>query len=135
MADILGFPYGDRPGDRYDATPCDVTPTECNPNEPVHRNPLPREMILGGACQLIAGDRHIQHGEARINLSNIGCLLSAFERIVNPECSFAVKSALQLALIKIARTQTGCHNIDDYVDACGYLALAGELAQNEQAVS
>ena len=32
-------------------------------------------------------------------------------------------------LLKIARTQAGSHNIDDYVDACGYAAIAGEIAQ------
>ena len=36
-----------------------------------------------------------------------------------------------MVLLKIARTQAGSHNIDDYVDACGYAAIAGEIAENQ----
>ena len=34
-----------------------------------------------------------------------------------------------MALMKLARTQSGALNVDDYVDACGYAACAGEVAQ------
>ena len=37
--------------------------------------------------------------------------------------------AQMLALMKMARTQSGMFNIDDYVDQCGYSACAGEVAQ------
>jgi len=33
-----------------------------------------------------------------------------------------------MALLKIARTKIGKVNPDDYVDACGYLGIAGEIA-------
>jgi hypothetical protein len=36
--------------------------------------------------------------------------------------------AIMMALLKIARTQTGVYNRDDYVDAAGYIALAHRLA-------
>ena len=32
-------------------------------------------------------------------------------------------------LLKIARTQAGKFNLDDYIDAAGYAAIAGEIAQ------
>ena len=32
-----------------------------------------------------------------------------------------------MVLLKIARTKSGTVNIDDYVDGCGYLSIAGEL--------
>ncbi len=35
-----------------------------------------------------------------------------------------------MALLKIARTQNGEHNIDDYIDSCGYAAIAGEITEN-----
>jgi hypothetical protein len=35
--------------------------------------------------------------------------------------------AILMVLLKLARTKAGEHNIDDYVDACGYSAIAGEL--------
>jgi hypothetical protein len=36
--------------------------------------------------------------------------------------------AIMMALLKLARTQTGTYNRDDYVDAAGYVALAHRLA-------
>ena len=39
--------------------------------------------------------------------------------------------AAMMVLLKIARTQAGNHNIDDYIDACGYAAIAGEIAESE----
>ena len=32
-----------------------------------------------------------------------------------------------MALLKVARTQTGAFNLDDFVDAAGYCALAAEM--------
>jgi hypothetical protein len=32
-----------------------------------------------------------------------------------------------MVLLKLARTKAGNHNDDDYIDACGYSAIAGEL--------
>ena len=34
-----------------------------------------------------------------------------------------------MSLLKIARTQAGKHNLDDYVDASGYSAIAGEITE------
>ena len=36
--------------------------------------------------------------------------------------------AILMALLKIARIQTGRFKADSYIDACGYIALAGELS-------
>ena len=32
--------------------------------------------------------------------------------------------------LKIARTKTGATNADDYIDAAGYIGIAGEIALN-----
>ena len=40
-----------------------------------------------------------------------------------------------MSLLKIARTQAGEHNLDDYVDACGYSAIAGEIANKRTELS
>ena len=40
-----------------------------------------------------------------------------------------------MVLLKVARTQEGQHNIDDYVDACGYSAIAGEIAEKRTELS
>lgn len=39
-----------------------------------------------------------------------------------------VEVATMMVLLKIARTRTGAPNIDCWVDAAGYAALAGEIA-------
>lgn len=36
--------------------------------------------------------------------------------------------AIMMALFKIARVKTGGTKADNYVDGCGYLACAGEIA-------
>jgi hypothetical protein len=36
-----------------------------------------------------------------------------------------------LVLLKISREANGTHNIDNAIDACGYAALAGELADQD----
>jgi len=38
-----------------------------------------------------------------------------------------------LVLLKVARTKTGAHNPDDYIDMTGYAAIAAELADREHA--
>jgi hypothetical protein len=38
--------------------------------------------------------------------------------------------ACMMALLKIARTQTGETNPDDYIDIAGYAAIAGELGES-----
>jgi hypothetical protein len=37
-----------------------------------------------------------------------------------------------MALLKIARIATGTFKGDSYVDACGYIACAGEIALNKE---
>jgi Domain of unknown function (DUF6378) len=36
-----------------------------------------------------------------------------------------------VVLLKIARTETGSFNIDNYVDATGYAAIAAEVAGHD----
>ena len=35
--------------------------------------------------------------------------------------------ATMMALLKVSRSQRGKKNVDDYVDAAAYMAIAGEL--------
>jgi hypothetical protein len=35
-----------------------------------------------------------------------------------------------MTLLKVARTKIGSHNPDDYVDGAGYMAIAGEIADD-----
>lgn len=79
--------------------------------------------ILLTAEKLVSGDRDQTHGDKLINHNNIALLWSAYlEFDVTPK-----DVAILMVLLKLARTKAGQHNIDDYVDACGYSAIAGEL--------
>ncbi len=79
--------------------------------------------ILQQAEKLVSGDRNKTHGDKLENHKNIALLWSAYlEMKITPK-----DVAILMVLLKLARTKAGEHNIDDYVDACGYSAIAGEF--------
>ena len=80
--------------------------------------------ILNIASQLVNNDRNDQHGDMTTNHINIAKLWSAYKGVEFT----AHEVAVMMALLKIARTKIGKVNPDDYVDACGYLGIAGEVA-------
>ena len=93
--------------------------------------------ILQKTEKLVNGDRAKTHGNKIINHENIARLWSAYLQnktklniILSPE-----DVAQLMSLLKIARTQAGEHNIDDYVDAVGYQAIAGEIASKRSELS
>lgn len=89
--------------------------------------------LLRQAAELIAGPRAELHGDMRDNHENIAELWNAFLRIrrdpVAPLTGADV--AICMALVKIARTQTGEYNPDDLRDAAGYCGIASELTDAE----
>lgn len=86
------------------------------------------KQILERALFLVSGDRAEMHGDFAQNHANIAALWSAHLGIeITPR-----DAALLLALLKVARTKCGAHNPDDYVDLCGYAAIAGAIAENEE---
>ena len=93
--------------------------------------------ILEKTKKLVSTDREDKHGNKVENHENIARLWSGYiqnktKLLINllPE-----DVANMMALLKIARTQAGQHNIDDYVDACGYSAIAGEIANKRTELS
>ena len=84
--------------------------------------------ILREAEEIISSDRERTHGKAEDNLANIATLWDAWCRVSRDAQMTAHDVAIMMALLKIARTQTGTYNRDDYVDAAGYVALAHRLA-------
>jgi hypothetical protein len=82
--------------------------------------------LLTQASQLVSDTRAATHGDAHRNHWNIARLWNAFLSI-RPEPADPLSPrdvALMMALLKVARTQLGDHNADDYVDAAGYVAIA-----------
>jgi Domain of unknown function (DUF6378) len=73
---------------------------------------------------LIGNQRARQHGDALAARANAAALWSAGLGVPNTTRD----AALMMVLLKVARTKTGVFNLDDYVDAAGYAAIAAEVA-------
>lgn len=87
--------------------------------------------ILMEAAELVSHDRQRSHGDKFRNHANIAELWNAFFRIrTDPAAPLSpLDVALMMDLLKTARTQLGCYNVDDYVDKAGYSGNAGEIAE------
>lgn len=88
------------------------------------------EQIASRAAELVNGDRERTHGDKQTNFDNIACLWSAWFQINEERCTELTGSdvAKLMALLKIARMQSGEYSTDDFIDCAGYAAIAGELS-------
>ena len=93
--------------------------------------------ILEKTKKLVSTDREDKHGDKVVNHENIARLWSGYiQNKTKLNINILPEDvANMMALLKIARTQAGHHNIDDYVDACGYSAIAGEIAEKRTEIS
>lgn len=87
--------------------------------------------IAAKASDLVGGDRDRQHGAKRDNFERIAKAWNAWLAIRKEPAAplDAHDVGVMMVFMKMARTQSGSLNIDDYVDAAGYAACAGEVAQ------
>jgi hypothetical protein len=88
---------------------------------------------LDTAAELVGGDRAKQHGDARRLHEQVARLWREYLDDGGPvrvDIDAADVLAM-LALLKLARTQHGEFNRDDWVDALGYVALAGQVAEED----
>lgn len=89
------------------------------------RRVVNRAAILEEAARLVCTDRDEQHGDARESFGRIAALWSADLGIpIGP-----ADVARLMALLKLARAKGKPGVIDSWIDAAGYSALAGELAE------
>ena len=87
--------------------------------------------ILELAAKLVRGDRAVTYGDMTILHENIAVLWNAWitvSRGIDPHLT-AEDVAHMAALLKMARTQAGEGTEDNYIDAAGYLGIAGELSE------
>ena len=86
--------------------------------------------IAQKAAGLVGGDRERTHGTKLKNHQNIADLWNAYLGIRrDPNAPLtALDVTHMMVLLKIARTQTGTHNPDDWIDMVGYGACSGEIA-------
>jgi hypothetical protein len=87
--------------------------------------------LIEKAGGLVGGDRAEQHGDKHRNFANIASLWNAYLQPKNGALINATDVGMMMALLKIARTQSGGFNLDDYIDSIGYLACAGDIASAE----
>ena len=92
--------------------------------------------ILKKTEKLVSTDRANKHGDKVENHENIARLWTSYMQnkfklnlIILPE-----DVANLMSLLKIARTQAGKFNLDDYIDACGYLAISGEIRNKRETI-
>jgi hypothetical protein len=93
--------------------------------------------ILQKTEKLVNDSRAKTHGDKIKNHENIARLWSSYLQnktqlniVLSPE-----DVAQLMTLLKIARSQAGEHNIDDYIDGVGYQAIAGEIANKRSELS
>jgi len=93
--------------------------------------------ILKTAEKLVSDNRAKTHGDKIANHENIARLWSAYiQNKTKLQINLSPEDVAQLmTLLKIARSQAGVHNPDDYVDGVGYQAIAGEIANKRYELS
>lgn len=86
------------------------------------KSPRFRSEVLFTAEQIVSNDREKEHGDASDNWNSISGLWSSYlGYTISPSAV-----PIMLMLIKVARLRQNKSNIDNYVDICGYAALASE---------
>lgn len=82
-----------------------------------------RSDILAEASRIVTQDRNNQYGEPEELFGLIAAYWTA--HLDHPVSAHDV--AVMMGLMKCARMQANPAHLDSAVDACGYLAIAGEL--------
>ena len=91
---------------------------------------MTKEEILKKAKDLISGDRNDTHGDAFQNHAEIAEFWNIFlDKKLQPMASITAEDvALLMVLMKISRNNQGKkNNLDNFIDMCGYAAIAGEI--------
>lgn len=108
---------------------------ECAKQEP-KKTPETRREILQEAERCVCGGRELDHGTPEQSFYAIARQWEAYlvsKGLLKEGVTLhAWDAAMMLALFKIARIAVGNFVADSYVDGCGYLACAGELAAEKE---
>lgn len=88
--------------------------------------------LIKKAGELVGGDRAQTHGDKHRNFATIAAYWNVHIAAKNGLPLDASDVGHMMALLKIARTQSGSLNDDDAIDAIGYIACAGEIASTRR---
>ncbi len=88
-----------------------------------------RKEILDASAECITRDRAATHGQAEDNFAQIAAAWTWWlnERLSAPIDAYDV--AQMMTLFKLARAKSNAQHLDNFIDGCGYLAIAAELGQ------
>ena len=131
----------DTPTETVD-TPID-TPTEPvdTPTEtPAAEKTVSRADILDRAKAIVTGEREKQYGKPEDNFAAVAQMWEVYLRsqCVGEGADVRIAPedvAMMMVLLKVGRLMTGDYLADNYVDICGYVACAGEIARKGAAAS
>jgi hypothetical protein len=94
-------------------------------------NPISIDRIAKQFCEtagdMVSNDRASAHGDANRCFDIVARLWSQY-LLTNIAGN---QVPIMMVLLKIARSMNGNFNKDDYIDMCGYSALAGEMATKQ----
>lgn len=106
---------------------------------PVTREPITAGAILRAAETAVDGPRAREHGDKLLNMQTTEILQDALRRAERlavhagqPTFAPGVSPALDMVMVKISRMLCGEFNPDDFTDAAGYIAIAGECASKAE---
>lgn len=93
---------------------------------------MQRDQILTKASLCVSQDRATIYGDAEHNFETIARLWTVYlgaNGAGSGQPLTAADVGGMMTLLKLARAIKNPQHLDSYVDACGYLALAGEIAR------
>jgi len=88
-----------------------------------------RVNLLSEASRLVDGDREVEHGNFETNAVRIARYWNAHLDLPEPMGILPTDVPVMMTLLKVARLAQNPDRMDNYRDAAGYIALAGELAE------
>ena len=87
---------------------------------------MKRADILDTAKKCVCGERETDYGKPENNFQVIADLWSAYYG----KTFSSLDVAMMMSLLKIARIKSGTATEDSFIDAAGYIACGGEIADN-----
>jgi len=107
-------------------TPKEVFEAEAETSESLEPRWRSRGNILDTAKQYVDTDRAEEHGDMEDNFQRIAAYWNTHLGLISYIKDTDV--AVMMTLLKVARIHSNTENVDNWIDACGYIACGGELA-------
>ena len=107
-------------------TPKEVFEAEAETSSSPGPRSYSRGNILDTAKEYVTKDRAADHGDMQDNFQRIAAYWNTHLGLISYIKDTDV--AVMMTLLKVARIHSNTENVDNWIDACGYMACGGELA-------